>query len=143
LPPTRRWRSDEHDVAHAGRLALSALYLFGGPVVQSFTAAMIWAVFVATASSIFIGGPILVYFKHPPAGSRCSARGRREKTTDSNGRRRLIGGAMAIVIRAAALSCRAPIEAYGNSGFRFGRHVSPRLVAVPAKRHLRMGGAGA
>ena len=43
-------------------LALIALYVFGGPVVQSFTAAMIWGVFVATASSIFIGGPILIYF---------------------------------------------------------------------------------
>jgi preprotein translocase subunit SecF len=31
-------------------------------VIRSFTAAMIWGVFVATASSIFIGGPILIYF---------------------------------------------------------------------------------
>jgi preprotein translocase SecF subunit len=43
-------------------LALAALYFFGGPVVRSFTAAMLWGVFVATASSIFIGGPILIYF---------------------------------------------------------------------------------
>jgi preprotein translocase SecF subunit len=43
-------------------LALASLYIFGGPVVQSFTAAMIWGVLVATASSIFIGGPILIYF---------------------------------------------------------------------------------
>jgi preprotein translocase SecF subunit len=43
-------------------LALVSLYLFGGPVVQSFTAAMIWGIVVATASSIFIGGPILIYF---------------------------------------------------------------------------------
>jgi preprotein translocase SecF subunit len=49
-------------------LALGALYLFGGPVIRSFTAAMIWGVFVATASSIFIGGPILIYFNlRPPA----------------------------------------------------------------------------
>ena len=47
-------------------LALVSLYLFGGPVVQSFTAAMIWGVFVATASSIFIGGPILIYFNIRP-----------------------------------------------------------------------------
>ncbi|HVY18906.1 MAG TPA: protein translocase subunit SecF [Bauldia sp.] len=47
-------------------LALISLYLFGGPVVQSFTAAMIWGIFVATASSIFIGGPILVYFNIRP-----------------------------------------------------------------------------
>lgn len=43
-------------------LALTALYVFGGTVIQSFTAAMIWGVLVATASSIFIGGPILIYF---------------------------------------------------------------------------------
>jgi preprotein translocase subunit SecF len=50
-------------------LALGALYFFGGPVIRSFTAAMIWGVFVATASSIFIGGPILIYFnlRPPPA----------------------------------------------------------------------------
>jgi preprotein translocase subunit SecF/SecD/SecF fusion protein len=47
-------------------LALLALFFFGGPVVQSFTAAMIWGIFVATASSIFIGGPILIYFNLRP-----------------------------------------------------------------------------
>jgi preprotein translocase SecF subunit len=47
-------------------LALLSLYFFGGPVVQSFTAAMIWGIFVATASSIFIGGPILIYFNLRP-----------------------------------------------------------------------------
>jgi preprotein translocase subunit SecF len=47
-------------------LALIALFFFGGPVIQSFTAAMIWGIFVATASSIFIGGPILVYFNLRP-----------------------------------------------------------------------------
>ncbi|MGE0210287.1 MAG: protein translocase subunit SecF [Parvibaculaceae bacterium] len=47
-------------------LALIALYVFGGDVVRSFTAAMIWGVFVATASSIFIGGPILIYFRMRP-----------------------------------------------------------------------------
>jgi len=44
-------------------LALLALFIFGGHVVQSFTAAMIWGVFVSTASSIFIGGPVLIYFR--------------------------------------------------------------------------------
>jgi preprotein translocase subunit SecF len=47
-------------------LALISLFFFGGPVVQSFTAAMIWGIFVATASSIFIGGPILIYFNLRP-----------------------------------------------------------------------------
>jgi preprotein translocase subunit SecF len=43
-------------------LALFALFFFGGDVIRSFTAAMLWGVFVATASSIFIGGPVLIYF---------------------------------------------------------------------------------
>ncbi len=47
-------------------LALGSLWFFGGPVVRSFTAAMIWGIFVATASSIFIGGPILIYFNLRP-----------------------------------------------------------------------------
>ena len=47
-------------------LALFALFFFGGEVVRSFTAAMLWGVFVATASSIFIGGPILIYFNLRP-----------------------------------------------------------------------------
>lgn len=47
-------------------LALGSLYFFGGTVVRSFTAAMIWGIFVATASSIFIGGPILIYFNIRP-----------------------------------------------------------------------------
>ena len=36
-------------------------------MIRSFTAAMIWGVFVATASSIFIGGPILIYFNLRPS----------------------------------------------------------------------------
>lgn len=47
-------------------LALGSLYFFGGPVVRSFTAAMLWGIFVATASSIFIGGPVLIYFNLRP-----------------------------------------------------------------------------
>jgi preprotein translocase subunit SecF len=52
-------------------LALGALYFFGGAVIRSFTAAMIWGVIIATASSIFIGGPILIYFNiRPRAGAK-------------------------------------------------------------------------
>ena len=44
-------------------LALMALFLFGGTVIRSFTAAMIFGVFIGTYSSIFIGGPVLMYFR--------------------------------------------------------------------------------
>jgi preprotein translocase SecF subunit len=50
-------------------LALFALFFFGGEVIRSFTAAMLWGVFVATASSIFIGGPILIYFNLRPGAA--------------------------------------------------------------------------
>ena len=44
-------------------IALFALFFLGGAVIRSFTAAMIFGVFVGTYSSIFIGGPILIYFR--------------------------------------------------------------------------------
>jgi preprotein translocase subunit SecF len=47
-------------------LALGSLFVFGGEVIRSFTASMIWGIVVATASSIFIGGPILIYFNIRP-----------------------------------------------------------------------------
>ncbi len=48
-------------------LAIGSLFVFGGPVVRSFTAAMLWGIIVATASSIFIGGPVLIYFNLRPS----------------------------------------------------------------------------
>lgn len=41
-------------------LALTALFIFGGPVIASFTFAMIWGVIVGTYSSIFVAAPILI-----------------------------------------------------------------------------------
>ena len=47
-------------------LALGALYLFGGEVIRSFTAAMIFGVVIGTFSSIFIAAPLLILFKLRP-----------------------------------------------------------------------------
>ncbi|WP_322988807.1 protein translocase subunit SecDF [Hoeflea sp.] len=44
-------------------LALSALYIFGGEVIQSFTFAMIFGVVVGTYSSNYIAAPVLILFK--------------------------------------------------------------------------------
>ncbi len=44
-------------------LALLALYFFGGEVIQGFTIALIWGVFVGTYSSVALAVPILVYLK--------------------------------------------------------------------------------
>ncbi|MEM9574679.1 MAG: protein translocase subunit SecF, partial [Pseudomonadota bacterium] len=47
-------------------LALFALYFFGGEVLQSFVAAMIFGVLVGTYSSIFVAAPLLILFKLRP-----------------------------------------------------------------------------
>lgn len=43
-------------------LALSALWLLGGPVIRDFCFAMVWGVVVGTYSSIFIASPLLIPF---------------------------------------------------------------------------------
>jgi preprotein translocase subunit SecF len=42
-------------------LALVSLVVFGGHVIRSFSIAMLWGLFVATYSSVFICSPILIY----------------------------------------------------------------------------------
>jgi preprotein translocase SecF subunit len=42
-------------------LALLALFFFGGPVIQSFTFALIWGVVVGTYSTIYVATPVLLY----------------------------------------------------------------------------------
>jgi preprotein translocase subunit SecF len=42
-------------------LALLSLAIFGGHVIRSFSLAMIWGIFVATYSSVFICSPMLIY----------------------------------------------------------------------------------
>jgi preprotein translocase subunit SecF len=42
-------------------LALLSLVVFGGQVIRSFSLAMMWGIFVATYSSVFICSPMLIY----------------------------------------------------------------------------------
>ncbi|MDN2564806.1 protein translocase subunit SecDF [Aquibium sp. A9E412] len=44
-------------------LALLALFVFGGEVIRSFTAAMIFGVVIGTYSSVFIAAPLLILFR--------------------------------------------------------------------------------
>jgi len=53
-------------------LALFALALFGGEVIRSFTASMIFGVLIGTYSSIFIAGPVLILFRLRPAGTEAA-----------------------------------------------------------------------
>ncbi len=43
-------------------LAVGSLFLFGGPVLKGFTAAIMWGIFIGTYSSIFIAAPVLLLF---------------------------------------------------------------------------------
>lgn len=47
-------------------LALTALYMFGGEVIASFTLAMIFGILIGTYSSIYVAGPLLILFKLRP-----------------------------------------------------------------------------
>ncbi|HXZ17918.1 MAG TPA: protein translocase subunit SecF [Roseiarcus sp.] len=59
-------------------LALLALFFLGGHVIRSFSAAMIWGIFVATYSSIFICSPMLIYM-----GVRSDVFDRKDKEADA------------------------------------------------------------
>ena len=53
-------------------VAVLALVLFGGPVLYSFSVAMLWGVIVGTYSSIWIASACLVYLKLRPEQLRTS-----------------------------------------------------------------------
>ncbi len=63
-------------------LALGALFIFGGEVIQSFTFAMIFGVVVGTYSSIFIAAPLLITLNLRP--DRKSGDEEEEPTTDGD-----------------------------------------------------------
>jgi SecD/SecF fusion protein len=44
-------------------IAVLGLVIFGGDVIRSFTISMLFGVFVGTYSSIYVAGPMLIYFK--------------------------------------------------------------------------------
>ncbi len=54
-------------------LALGAMYVFGGEVIQSFTAAMLFGVLIGTYSSIFVAGPLLILFGLRPTSKNMPA----------------------------------------------------------------------
>ena len=56
-------------------VAVLALVLFGGPVLYSFSIAMLWGVIVGTYSSIWIASACLVYLKLRPEQLRGQGRG--------------------------------------------------------------------
>ncbi|MEL6921774.1 MAG: protein translocase subunit SecD, partial [Pseudomonadota bacterium] len=66
-------------------LALFALFIFGGEVLRSFVAAMIFGVVVGTYSSIFIAAPVLIMFRlRADAMSRSGDDVAKEKAATAN-----------------------------------------------------------
>jgi SecD/SecF fusion protein len=60
--------------------ALTALYLFGGEVIASFTLAMIFGILIGTYSSVFVAGPLLILFQLRPGALS------REEDEEASGR---------------------------------------------------------
>ncbi|MBO0905628.1 protein translocase subunit SecDF [Jiella sonneratiae] len=55
-------------------LALAALFVFGGEVIRSFVASMLFGVVIGTFSSIFVAAPILIFFKLRPTDAAAAAK---------------------------------------------------------------------
>ena len=108
-------------------LALLALFFLGGHVIRSFSAAMIWGIFVATYSSIFICSPMLIYL-----GVRADTLDK-PKETEAQARQGEGEGVNAAPARYEGfVPGRHAIEAYGAGGFRFAGmcHVGS-ILATP------------
>ncbi|MCE7029940.1 protein translocase subunit SecDF [Jiella avicenniae] len=60
-------------------LALAALFVFGGEVIRSFVASMLFGVAIGTFSSIFVAAPILIFFKLRPTDAAEAARAAEER----------------------------------------------------------------
>ncbi|MCQ0987486.1 protein translocase subunit SecDF [Jiella marina] len=59
-------------------LALTALFVFGGEVIRSFVASMIFGVIIGTFSSIFVAAPVLIFFKLRPLDAEEAAKAAEE-----------------------------------------------------------------
>lgn len=53
-------------------LAILALYLFGGMVIQSFVSALFIGILIGTHSSYFVSSPVLYYLKLRPSPEKDS-----------------------------------------------------------------------
>ena len=120
-------------------LALLALFIFGGEVIRSFTAAMLFGVVFGTYSSIFIAAPLLILFRlrpgqREPRKRKPAPAGKALATIGASGRRhRHARGALPRTCADRGLwQWRLPLR----------RHVASRLAALPAVRHLWLGAEG-
>ena len=97
-------------------VVLISLYIFGGEVIRNFNLAMLLGVVIGTYSSIFIAAPLLGYLgvKREWVGDSGQA-GRRQRCPQGPAREH----GLQMKEPSARYPGRAPIDAYGNGGFRF------------------------
>ena len=116
-------------------MALTALYLRGGEVIASFTIAMIFGILIGTYSSYPRCRPAADPLQ--PATSLRN-QGRRGNCSSDGAALEAVTAAMAegTVIRKAHFPGRAPVDAYGNGGFRFAE-MSHRgsILCLPSGIH--------
>ena len=122
---------------------LLALYIFGGEVIRNFTFAMLFGVLIGTYSSMFIAAPRAGLPGGQAQRRSCGAKTKpRPQRPSRRGRprprraRRAADDAMA---DPAHYPGRAPIDAYGNGGFRFADMSHRGSLLCPAERHLCLG----
>ena len=109
-------------------LALLALFFLGGHVIRSFSAAMIWGIFVATYSSIFICSPMLIYMGVRADVFDKEGQGRRPTAT----RGREGQGVTGRLARAPFAPGSHPIAAHGGGAFAFaGMSHHGSILATP------------
>ena len=101
-------------------LALLALFFLGGHVIRSFSAAMIWGIFVATYSSIFICSPMLIYL------------GVRADTFDKNIEKRSEAAREGRGVSAAAAAKKMP----SRRGRMRSKPTAPAAFVSPACAHV-------
>ena len=98
-------------------VVLIALYIFGGEVIRNFNFAMLFGVVIGTYSSIFIAAPLLGYLgvkrEWVRRGAQAGQGGRRRPARAARER------GLQMTAAPARYPGRAPIDAYGNGGFRF------------------------
>ena len=118
---------DQRDaVAHdpdrsSRRIAVLALYIFGGEVIRNFSFAMLFGIVIGTYSSIFIAAPLAAATSASSATGAAPAgqgAGQGAKLAAKPPRRENVAMRNDAPHR-ARYPGRAPIDAYGNGGFRF------------------------
>ena len=114
-----------------------ALYFFGGEVLRNFSFAMLFGILIGTYSSVFIAAPLLGYLgvKRDWSGAAAAQPKTAAGKVDIAG---TFGGTKEPLVTASSAHYPhpAPIDAYGNGGFRFaGMSHKGSIMCLPSGIH--------